>query len=199
MMAGLLARQAAQGAKQQAPEQAPEQGVQQADPAQQGVQGGLQQEKPTPEEQKAFDKVEIAAKATIYEKKVFQKLTKMLQDGANEPAKTLAKVALMVFSIVDEKSGGRIPETVMLRGAEVTLDLVIKMAEDTGIMQVDEKMAEQALYEMIVQAGELYGFDTAELHAALGVNQGGADTQAPAGQGEMPVDQAGGQENVVTG
>lgn len=166
-MASVLSQQMAKG---QAPAAAPAQTEQ----APMSQEGELQIEQPTPEEQAAFDKVEAAATATIHQnKEIFKKLTQMLQAGKDSPEETLARAALLVFGIVDEKSGGQIPETVIMRGAEVCLDLVIKLAEDTGIMEVDDEMALQALRHMVVLAGKQYGFDTTPIEQAMAARSGG--------------------------
>lgn len=126
------------------------------------------EEQPTPEEQEAFTRLELGAKALIYkDKNAFNSIVKMLQTGAENPAQTLAQAAITVFEMVDEKSGGTVPESLILRGAEVCLDLVIKVAEDTGVMQVDENMAAQALQQMLILAGDKYGFDPAELQGEI--------------------------------
>jgi hypothetical protein len=208
-MAGLIANQAGQAPQEEMPpEEAPPEEV----PAEGGggddidplpEPGSVKEEQPTPEEQEAFDRVELAAKKTIHDKpEAFQKFVEILQGGADQPAKTLAKAALMVFMIVDEAADGNIPEAVIVRGLEVCLDLIIKLAEDTGTMQVDEAVANRAMQELIVQAGEAFDLDTTNLQRTMdqedGVDPGpqqgeqGAEQaeEQPAEQAQAPVEEA---------
>lgn len=188
-MAGVLGGQMAQGAQPEAPAEQVAEGEeqQQMTPQQMAEEAGkAQPEEPTPEEQEAFDRVEAAATSIIHkDKAVSDNILKMLEAGSDNPPAALARAGLMVFNIVDEKANGNIPEEIILRGAEVTLDLVIELAEATGTMEVSEEIANQAMREMIVQAGELYDFDTTQLQEAMAIQSGAAPT--------------GGEQNGVTG
>ena len=159
-MAGILADQVAGGAEQVAAEQQVAEQVAGEEAVAAAAESPPGLEEPTPEEQDAFSRVEVAAKMVIHDDpKSFKKIAGMLETGAKTPARTLAKVAWLVFGIVDEKAGGKIPEAVILRGIEVTLDLVIKTAEDIGAMAIDEEMANRALEEVIGMAAEEYGIE----------------------------------------
>lgn len=157
-MAGIINKQvASEGKKQQAQEAESFPGAEQA----------------TPEEQESFERIGYTAMHILYADESHQGFVKMLQDGQDMPAKTLAEVAMLVFSKIDEASGGKIPEVLVIRAAEQVLDLVIELAEKAKIMQVDEKMAGRAVQEMLIIAGEMYGFDPAELQEEIqGMDQG---------------------------
>jgi len=177
-MAGIMQQQMAQANAAPAQEQAPnEQGVEQPEDP-----NNLQPEEPTPEEQEMFTRIEVAAKKIIHDDpKSFKGVTDILQAGKEEPAAALAKAAMVVFQVVDEKTKGGVPEEMLLRAAEVTLDLVIEVADDTGIIEVDEELANNAMREMIRQAGEIYEFDTTAIDQAIDASQGamGGSAQAP--------------------
>lgn len=172
----ILNEQVAQSAAQPTP-----------DPAQQPVPGQEQQpvpqeeiqpEEPTPEEQAEFTKIELAGKRVIHEKEeTFKQIVEMLKAGKDDPVQTLAQVALVVFGIVDGNSKQGIPESLILRAAEVFLDQIIDLAEKTGIMQVDEQTAADAMNQMIILAGNQYGFDTTGLAAEVKKAKGGQTAQ----------------------
>ena len=201
-MAGILADQVAQGVAPQgqavteqeagAATVAVEEATGQQVPEGEEVPGQPGLQEPTPEEQDAFSRVELAAKTIIHkDPESFKKIAGMLESGADTPVETLAQVASMVFGIVDEKSGGKIPEDVILRGAEVTLDLVIKVADDTGAIEVDEETANRALEQMIGMLAEKYGFEA----EGMPENTEGLPPELVAQLGQL----SGGQQNVVTG
>lgn len=118
--------------------------------------GGQQDdEQPTPEEQEAFTRVETAAMEIIYGDKTSPAILKQLQAGADDPAKVLGDTAMMVFSQIDEKAGGKIPETVLLRGALKVLDLLAELAEESRTLPVDDTIRQQAVHYMLIAAAEM--------------------------------------------
>jgi hypothetical protein len=191
-MAGLIADQAAQGMAQEAPvpaspQEGPPQAAQDGDIDELPEPGSIKEEEPTPDEQEAFTRVEIAAKKTIHDSPpVFQKFVEILENGKDAPAKTLARAALLVFQSVDDAAGGDIPEEVIIRGMEVCLDLIIKLAEDTGTMQVDETTANRAMQELVLQGGELYEYDTENLREAMAAEEGGGQPAQEQAQAQQP-------------
>lgn len=128
----------------------------------------LEPEEPTPEEQEAFSRIELAADKVINSQpESYKNMMSIIKAEEENPAVGLAKAALVIFQVVDEKAPQGIPEELLLRGAEVTLDLVIREVEETGVMEVDESLANRAMKEMVVLAGQAYEFDTSELEAAM--------------------------------
>jgi hypothetical protein len=121
----------------------------------------------TPEEQDIYDRIGIGARALAYDEATHENVVKMLKEQAAQPAKALANTAMMLFSEVDQKSGGKIPEDMILRSAEGVLDEVIDLAEKTGTLAVDETIANKALQEMILLLGDKYDFDPAEIQAEI--------------------------------
>jgi hypothetical protein len=199
-MAGILDQSAQAGVPPEGP-------VEEVTPQQEGAGEGVVQgqdgpgelaaEEPTPEEQEEFTGYETAAKKIIHnDKKVFNKVAKMIEQGSEDPVKTLARVALMIFAILDKGVKGGVPEDLILRVAEVTLDHIIALAEGLELMQIDDNMANDAMLEMIKQAGEMYGFDTTDMEQSVNANpsvssrrEGGAPEQQAEQvpqQGEVP-------------
>lgn len=125
-------------------------------------QGG---ETPTAQEQETFDRIAYAAKIALYDEGTHEDFMAMLKQG--EPAQALAQTAGTLFQQIDQKSGGKIPEDMILPAAEQVLDLVIEMAEKTGTMQIDETMAAKALQQMVLVLAQAYDFDPAEIQGEI--------------------------------
>lgn len=178
-MAGIAEQMGGAGPPQSAPQgQPPAAGGQQ----QEGP-GELQAEEATPEEQEQFSRYEAAAQKIIDDKpEVFDRITKMLQNGAEDPVNTLARVALIIFGILDEQTQGGVPEGLIIRVAEVCLDHVVVLAEETGIMEIDINTANDAMLALIEQAGQQYDFDTTELREAVNANPSVASRREAAAQ-----------------
>lgn len=121
------------------------------------------------EAQDAFTRVELAAMAMLYDDKTHGDMVKMLQAGAQQPAKTLASVAMTIFNEIDRQSGGKIPERVILPAlVEGVLGAVVDMAEKTRALPVDEAVAGKAVQELVVMAAQQFDIDPAEVQEMVG-------------------------------
>ena len=116
----------------------------------------------TPEEQEAYDRVTSVATLMLHDEQVKPNILEMLQMGVDTPAESLAQTATMLFTLVDEKSNGKIPEDIIGISAIGILELVIELVEEEGVFTVDEKIQGAALQHLIVGMSELYGGDPAE-------------------------------------
>lgn len=127
-------------------------------------------EQPTPEEQEAYSRVEAAAMEIVFGEKTSEPILQQLQTGADNPGEVLGETAMMVFSQIDEKSGGKIPESVMLQGALKVLDFLVELGEKAGVFQVDEPVQKMAVQQMLISASEM-GYiseqDIGELQAMI--------------------------------
>lgn len=119
------------------------------------AQPGLAEEEATPEEQEAFERIEIAATEMIYNEESKNEIVAQLQASATPPAETLGKIAMMLFSQIDEKAKGKIPEEVVLQGALKVLDLLAELAEASGAMQIDDNVRRDAVNYLLVEAKDL--------------------------------------------
>lgn len=129
-------------------------------------------EQATQEEQDAFKRVELAAIDILYNEKLNPQFVKMLQDGADTPAATLARVAMQIFGKIDKDSNGTIPEAVVIQGAIQSLEVVRDMVEKLGIFEVNDQVLGRAVQEMITLAADRYDIDEEELQELIDEYQG---------------------------
>ena len=64
-----------------------------------------------------------------------------------------------------------------------------QVAEQVGLMQIDEQMAEAAMIEMVKQAGELYDFDTTGIDDAVVNGKANYAARQPGAQQADPAQQ----------
>lgn len=135
--------------------QAPENPQQNQEPAGMGIQGtqmpesnAQMDEQPTPEEQEAFDRVETATIEVVHKKETSDMIVSQLKSAENKP-EVAAQLAAQIFSQIDEKSEGNMPETIILNAAYTTLEMITNMAEEAGIMQVGEAEMSQATQHLL--------------------------------------------------
>jgi hypothetical protein len=134
-----------------------------------GQVGGQDESKvPTADEQESYEKVVLAGMKMMYDPSLSPKLVEMLKSGADEPAKTLAKVAMVVFNQIDEKSGGTVPEIVVAHSVDALLEETITFANESGVMQVDEKTAAQARSEMLMSIADQFGVEPEDVQDIMG-------------------------------
>ena len=124
-------------------------------------------EQTTPEEQEAFEQVTAAAIEIIHNPESKPQIVQMLSQGADNPAQILGQTAMMIFSQIDEQSGGTIPLTVVLQGATQILDTLMELADAEQLFPVDEVLGQKATNEMLIAAGEMYDFDPAEMQELI--------------------------------
>ena len=134
-----------------------------------GVQG---EEQATPEEQDAFERVEVAAIEMLYNEKTNKQFVEILKKGASTPAKSVARVAMQIFSMIDQKSDGQIPVAVVLQGAVQVLAVVVEMVEKMGIFEVGEDVLGRAVQEVVMKVAELYDMDQEEVQELMAEFQG---------------------------
>lgn len=135
-------------------------GAQEAQPGAQDQRGGQppapqSDEQATAQEQEAFTRVETAAMEIVYGEQTNPKIAQQLQAGADNPAQVLGETAMMIFAQIDEQSGGKLPETVMLQGALKVLDLLAEFAQESGTLQIDESVQRQSVNYMLMSAAEM--------------------------------------------
>ena len=157
--------------QQQAPQAMPQ------DQAQLG-QAPVGEEAATPEEQEAYDKVVMAGIKALSDPKTTPKVIAMLgNDDGGDPAKRLAATTSAIFGQLDEQSGGKIPEVVIIPAASELLENVAEFASESGAVAVDDAMVGRAAQFLIADIGEAYGFDEEDF-AALSEGMSEQDIQA---------------------
>lgn len=130
-------------------------------------QGAIGEEQPSPQEQDAMDKVVLASLKVIYDQNTHQGIVDMLTQGKADPAKALADTTTLIITQVDKKSGGKVPELVILPAAADVLGELGNLATKAGIFQVDEKISGQAMQKTILGLAEQYGVAPEDVQALL--------------------------------
>lgn len=140
-------------------------------PAQQGQpqsEPGSAGQQVTPEEQDAHDRVVLAAIKVIHEDdEMHAKILQMLKDGADQPASILGQTASIIIQQLDEQSGGKIPEEVIIPAAEEVLTMLAELGSAAGVIQVDQDIVDLATGEMVKSLGEAYGVSEEDIQEFL--------------------------------
>ena len=97
----------------------------------------------SPEEQQAYDQVILSAGKVLYEDETYPQVEKMLQ-SAPSPAEGISAVSVMVLNGLDEKSGGKLPDEVLLPALGGIVELVAELADAKQIFPVDEAVMNRA-------------------------------------------------------
>ncbi len=188
-MPGILNEQVQGGgpAPAAAAQPAPVQGAEQPAAA-----GG--EEQATPEEQKAFESIEVAAMSMLYDEKAHPQFIKMLKEGEAQPAQTMAQAAMTIFGQIDDQSNGTVPEAVIIQGAVQVLEVVFELVEKAQIYQLDENMIGQAVQHLLMLVGSAYDIDPEEMQQLMaGMDQATMEQsvaqqqQISAGENQQPV------------
>jgi hypothetical protein len=126
-------------------------------PSQPQDAGQPQGNEATPEEQDAYDRVVAAAGEVLYDDKTNPDIMNMLKSKQDNPAQALADVTSMVVIQLDEQSGGKIPEVVILPVVEEILPMVAELANAAGIFKPDDRTMNLAAQQTLMELGEHYG------------------------------------------
>jgi len=147
----------------------------------------------TPEEQEAFDRTVMAGIEVLSDPKLTPKILNQLSDG--EPAKALAQTTSQVFGQLDEKSGGTIPEVVIVKAAGDIMLEIAEFGKEAGVIQVDQPTLTKASQYLMMELSDQYEIDPADIQ---GLSEGMGEDEiqgivseqgAAAGDGD-PTEQA---------
>lgn len=117
----------------------------------------------TPEEQEAYERTVLAGMEILYSDATHEGIVKTLRDGAGQPHEALASVTTMIVQQLDEKSGGQIPEVVIIPATEELLSLVAELAQKSGAFEVNDQVLRQAEIATIDKVAEAYGVSEGDL------------------------------------
>lgn len=118
--------------------------------------------KADPAMQENYDKVVLAAMKFLYDDATHPEIMKMLQSGAGDPSGTLAKVAALIVTQLDQKAGGSIPREVVMHAAMEVLGLVAELADKAGVFTVDKAIFEGAARAMVAELQQKFGEQPAQ-------------------------------------
>lgn len=127
------------------------------------AQGG--QQRATPEQQEAYTKLVTAAIKAIYDDATHKGVVKML--GSGDPPQALAQTTASIIQKLDEQSGGKIPQVVILPAAAEILGELAKLAETAKIFEADQRVTAQAMQRLVITLAEAYGADPAQLQSLI--------------------------------
>lgn len=143
------------------------------------------------EEQAQYDQFVSNGAKLIYSPEIRKTVQKNLS-GAGNPIEGLANTLVMIVTRLDQSAQENSIEVsgdVKMHGAMELLDLLIEYAEESRIAQIDEKMAEQALY----LAFDMY---RAQLEASGGIDQASMEEDM---QSVAAAEQAGQLDSLLPG
>lgn len=126
-------------------------------------QGGNQA---SPQDQEAYTRVVLAASKIIYDDASHQQIMQALQGGA-QPAEALANVASSIMIEMDKKSGGKIPEDVIVPATMEILDELGMLADKAGLFPVDEQVMAAAAQQTVLKLSQQYGIDQAQMQSMI--------------------------------
>lgn len=121
----------------------------------------------TEEEQKAYDKVVSAGSEVLHGEETSAEVMSILEAGKDNPGEALAEVAMMIIGQLDEQSGGKIPEGIIIPAADDILSQAGELAEAAGLFKWNENIKGSAAQSLWKKAGEKYDFDPQEIQELI--------------------------------
>jgi hypothetical protein len=150
----------------------------------------------SPQEQAAYEGVILAGIKILSDESTGPQIMSVLKSGSKDPAENLASATALIFSQIDEKSGGRVPEIVIAQATGVILDEVAEFATESGTMQIDKSTkdkASQYLWQELANMGfDIDPSDTIGLSSGMSEEELGSMVQAQdaAANSGQPVQQS---------
>lgn len=120
-------------------------------------------EQATPEEQAAYERTVLAGTELLYAEQTHDKIVAMLKRGADTPAETIARTAVMLLVQLDQQSKGTIPEVVIVRAAAEIAEQVAELANETGAFPVTAETLNEASEPLLMALAEQYDISNEEL------------------------------------
>jgi hypothetical protein len=122
----------------------------------------------------SYDKIVKAGLQAIYDKAMFQKLTKGLRESQN-PAEDIAKGMAGILTLLSKKARGTMPATAMVQaGAALLLD-ALDFAEQAGVLKVDNTVLDTAVTEYMEAVLPVVGLSSQKMQQVLQDVQATAD------------------------
>jgi len=119
-------------------------------------------------EQEAYNRVVMAGMKMIFENEQSQQgLIGMLKTPGAAAAEKLANASFMIITQLDEKSGGQIPEDVVLPASVEILEHMSELADSVKAFPVDPAVMNHAGQLLIVRMGEEYGVEPEDLEELM--------------------------------
>jgi len=120
----------------------------------------------TEQEQALYDEFVTKAGELMYDEKIYQNLLKTM-DLSKTPEDGLANIVYLIVTQLDEKSGGQIPEEMILPIAEEILAMAVELAGAANNLSYPDEVIEKALQLAVFRLLEAYGVDEGDITVAL--------------------------------
>lgn len=130
--------------------------------AEAGADGDTGQPQDNPVYQRAFN----FALEALYGNGAAQEVAQAIR-AASDPVEGLSETAYRMVEIVDEKTGGEVPDEDLIALAADILGEVAEIAQAAGI-EVDGKTIAEAMRDMLIRYVTEQGLDPAQLQQAMG-------------------------------
>lgn len=117
-------------------------------------------------DRESYDKIMESAMRVIYDKKVFEKIVKGIEESDN-PVEDAAKGVVAILGAMAEKAQGTIPpEAAIQAGYSVLLD-ALDFMEQAGVLEIDKDAIARATMEYFETLLPSIGLTAEKLSAAM--------------------------------
>ncbi len=137
----------------------------------------------------AYDAAIQYAMTALYKQGGAKQLAAALRSAGDNPAQAMADAAYQMMQIIDEKTGGDIPDEELVPLATEVLTEVAEVGEAAGL-QIDGATIAEAMKAMLVRFVREQGGDTAQLEQAMNQIDPATFNQIAAGDGEQQPQEA---------
>jgi len=121
----------------------------------------------TPEEQETYDSAMQMVSSLIYEDdKSHDSIMQIMAE--EDPVAGTASAAMFLMSKIEETFQGQYPEELILTTTDEITDLLLELANEAGLFEVTEQIANQVKLAAVEELAEEYGVDPADIEANLG-------------------------------
>lgn len=117
----------------------------------------------TPQEQDAYNRVVMAGMKILYEDQDSHDAVMKMLDGGEAPEKDISDTVVMIMSQIDKKSGGKVPQVVIIPAAVELVSLAAELGEKAGIFQADDSVIARAVQMVIIGLCNEYGVSPEEI------------------------------------
>lgn len=131
----------------------------------QDAQVGAESDTPTPAEQDGYSRTVLAGMKVLYDQATHASIVQSLKQG--EPAEALANTVAVIMTQIDQKSGGKIPEAVILPAAAEILELTAEIATTAKVFQADEATVARAMQLLVINLAKQYGVEPGDIQALM--------------------------------
>lgn len=121
----------------------------------------------TPEEQDNYDAAMKMTGELIYTNdESHQAILDMVT--TEDPSGTIADATIFILSKIEEAFQGNYPEELIVVTSDEISDLIMELANESGIVEVTDQIAQEVKTQLVEQLAEEYGTDPTDLQETFG-------------------------------